>query len=125
MASTPFVAAAAPASAPSASKVEVPLSCAYSADAIPQASPFVARKEGTYVYLVSSGNVEVCVVDGNKKATLLQMKAGENRNVPGVSPWQISGSNLQQVQIYFQGGRVMLPDDTSRRLKLVETPVER
>lgn len=125
VASAPAVPAVVTPPAPVASKVDAPTSCAYSSDALPQASPFVARKEGAYVYLVSNGNVELCVVDGNKKATVVQMKAGENRNVPGVAPWQISGTNLQQVQIYFQGGRVTLPDDASRRLKLVELPVER
>jgi hypothetical protein len=92
---------------------------------MPQVTPFVARKEGTYVYVVSSAHVELCVVDGNKQPTMLQMKTGENRTVPGVAPWQISGANLQQVQIYFQGGRVTLPEEASRRLKLVELPVAR
>lgn len=122
---TPVAAASAPASAPVVGKVTASASCAYSTETMPQAAPFVARKEGTYVYVVSNGNVEVCVVDGNKQATLLQMKAGESRTVPGVAPWQISGANLQQIQIYFQGGRVTLPDDASRRLKLVELPVAR
>ena len=98
--------------------------CAYSADALPQLPPFVARKEGNYVYLVSSANAEVCVVDGNKQATLIPLKAGEGRTVTGAAPWQVSGVQLKQVQIYFQGGRVTLPEDI-QRLKLVEQPVTR
>lgn len=140
VASAPQIVASAPvqAAVPAASVATVPVvtanvvapvaaatSCAYSSEAMPQVSPFVARKEGTYVYLVSNANVDLCVVDGNKQATQLQMKAGENRTVPGVAPWQISGTNLQQVQIYFQGGRVTLPEEASRRLKLVELPVAR
>ena len=98
--------------------------CAYSSDALPQLPPFVARKEGNYVYLVSSANAEVCVVDGNKQATLIPLKAGEGRTVTGAAPWQVSGVQLKQVQIYFQGGRVTLPEDI-QRLKLVEQPVTR
>ena len=98
--------------------------CAYSAEALPQLPPFVARKEGNYVYLVSSANAEVCVVDGNKQATLVLLKAGEGRTVTGAAPWQVSGVQLKQVQIYFQGGRVTLPEDI-QRLKLVEQPVTR
>ena len=98
--------------------------CAYSADTLPQLPPFVARKEGNYVYLVSSANAEVCVVDGNKQATLVPLKAGEGRTVTGAAPWQVSGAQLKQVQIYFQGGRVTLPEDI-QRLKLVEQPVTR
>ncbi len=98
--------------------------CAYSADALPQLAPFVARKEGGYVYVVSNATTEVCVVDGNKQATLLQLKAGEGRTVTGAAPWQLSGAQLKHVQIYFQGGRVTLPEDI-QRLMLVEQPVAR
>lgn len=103
----------------------VPASCAYSADTLPQLTPFVARKEGGYVYVVSSANVELCVVDGNKQATLLQFKAGESRTVSGPAPWQVSSAQLKLLQIYFQGGRVTLPDEAIQRFKLVELPVSR
>ena len=90
-----------------------------------QVTPFIVQKEGRYVYLVSGANTDVCVVDGNKQATVLQLKTGENRSVYGVSPWQVSSPNLQKVQIYFQGGRVSLPDATATRVKLVEVPIAR
>jgi hypothetical protein len=93
---------------------------------MPQLTPFVAHKEGRYVYLVSSANVDVCVVDGNQQATTLQLKAGESRSVPGVSPWQVSSAGLQKIQIFFQGGRVTLPTDpTVDRVTLVEVPLAR
>ena len=91
---------------------------------MPQVTSLFAKKEGRYVYLISTANIEVCVVDGNKEATRLQLKAGEDRSVHGIPPWQVSGSNLQKIQIYFQGGRVSLPDNASR-VKLVEVPVAR
>lgn len=98
--------------------------CAFTSDALPQLAPFVARKEGSYVYVVSSSSADVCVVDGNKQATQLQLKAGESRTVTGTAPWQLSGTQLKDVQIYFQGGRVSLPEDI-QRLTLVEQPVTR
>ena len=112
-----------------ASAPEVPVvvsagACAYSSEPMSELTSFVARKEGRYVYLVSATDTEVCVVDGNKEATRLQLKAGEDRSVHGIPPWQVSGSNLQKIQIYFQGGRVSLPDNASR-VKLVEVPVAR
>lgn len=115
--------------APAASAPEVPVAvsagaCAYSSEPMSELTSFVARKEGRYVYLVSATNAEVCVVDGNQQATRLQLKAGEDRSVHGVPPWQVSGSNLQKIQIYFQGGRVSIPDAASR-VKLVEVPVAR
>lgn len=98
--------------------------CAYVSDAMPQLTPFIAQKEGRYVYLVSPVNTEICVVDGNKQATLLQMKAGENRSVYGMSPWQVSSPNLSKFQIFFQGGRVSMPE-TATHVTLVEVPVSR
>ncbi len=118
-ASAPSVAALVASSA--ASKVT---GCAYVSDELPQLTPFIAQKEGRYVYVVSPINSEICVVDGNKQATLLQMKAGENRSVYGVSPWQVSSANLSKLQIFFQGGRVTMPESAAR-VKLVEVPVSR
>lgn len=98
-------------------------SCEYTTDTLPQASPWTVQKEGRYVYLVSSSDMKLCVVDGKKQATMVQLKAGESRSIYGPSPWQLSGSNLQKVQIYFQGGRVVLPDVNDTRLQLVEKPL--
>jgi hypothetical protein len=131
VASAPAIAAAAPASAAASAAALSSVAtakigaCAYSNDAMPQVTSLFAKKEGRYVYFVSTANIEVCVVDGNKQATLLQLKAGENRSVYGVSPWQLSGAGLQKAQIYFQGGRISLPDASTTRLKLVEVPVAR
>lgn len=130
VASAPAIAVAAPASA-AASAVALSSgvtqkigACTYSSDAMPQLTSLFAQKEGRYVYFVSTANIEVCVVDGNKQATLLQLKAGENRSVYGASPWQLSGAGLQKAQIYFQGGRISLPDANTTRFKLVEVAVD-
>jgi hypothetical protein len=42
-----------------------------------------------------------------------------------VAPWQVSGAALQKAQIYFQGGRITLPDANTTRVKLIEVPVAR
>jgi hypothetical protein len=99
-----------------------PMACADSSETMPQLTPFVAHKEARYVYLVSAVQTEVCVVDGHKQVTVVKLKAGENRSVYGASPWQISTPQLQKIQIYFQGGRVSLPDGVTR-VRLVEAPV--
>jgi hypothetical protein len=127
------VAASAPAVTPAASAASVAAvsvsnktgTCAFSSDAMPKVTPVIAAKEGRYVYVVSTANMEVCVVDGNKQATVLQLKAGESRSVYGVSPWQVSSANLQKAEIYFQGGRVPLPDASATRMQLIEVAVSR
>ncbi len=133
MPSAPLVVASAPTVEPVASAISAvalsvsakAVTCAFSSDSMQQVTPVIAAKEGRYVYFVSSANMELCVVDGNKQATLLQLKAGENRSVYGVAPWQISSANLQKAQIYFQGGRVSLPDASATRMRLVEVAVSR
>lgn len=114
-----------PASAASSAVATKVGACAYSVDAMPELTSMFAQKEGRYVYFVSSANIEICVVDGNKQATLLHLKAGENRSVYGVAPWQLSGAGMQKAQIYFQGGRLTLPDAATTRFKLIEVPVVR
>ena len=116
---------AAPAIAASSAVAAKVGACAYSGEAMPEMTSMFAQKEGRYVYFVSTANIEICVVDGNKQATLLQLKAGENRSVYGVSPWQLSGAGLQKAQIYFQGGRLTMPEAASTRFKLIEVPVAR
>ncbi len=123
--SMPATPAPAAASEPAAALViSKGVSCAHVTDAMPQLTPFMAQKEGRYLYLVSHGNAEICVVDGNKQATVLQLKAGENRSVYGVSPWQVSSPQLSKLQIFFQGWRVAIPE-ASTRVSLVEVPVSR
>jgi hypothetical protein len=109
-----------PAVAPSPLK-----SCAYSSDVMPQLTSLFAKKETRYVYLVGTADAEVCVVDANKQATLVPLKAGEGRSVQGAAPWQISGAQLQKVQIYFQGSRVFVPDSGIHQFKLDEIALSR
>lgn len=94
--------------------------CAFSTDALPQITPWMPQKEGRYVYMVSPTNTEICVVDGNKLATLLSLKAGESKSVYGPAPWQLSGNDLKKIQIYFQGWRVVLPEGVTTRFQLIE-----
>ena len=96
--------------------------CAHRSDKLPEVTPTVASKEGRYVYLVSPTDAVVCVVDANRQATLVNLRAGEGRSVYGASPWQVSGQDLSKVQIFFQGWRVALPDGVSQAVALTEKP---
>ena len=96
--------------------------CAHRNDKLPEVMPTVATKEGRYVYLVSPTDAVVCVVDANRQATVVNLKAGEGRSVYGASPWQVSGSDLSKVQIFFQGWRVALPEGASQAIALTEKP---
>ena len=96
------------------------MACAYSSETMPQLTPFVAHKEGRYVYFVSPVDTVVCVVDGSKRATTLNLRVGEGRSVYGPPPWQVSGVDLNKVQVFFQGWRVALPDAAAQGVALIE-----
>jgi hypothetical protein len=121
---TPHSVVASPAmkTASSVTAVAAPVTgvCAFSSDPGPEVSPDSPKKEGKYVYLLSSADATLCVVDGKKQANAVQLKAGEGRSVYGLSPWQISGTSLGQVQIYFQGWRASLPEGSVKKIVLVE-----
>jgi hypothetical protein len=99
--------------------------CAYSTDALPELSVAEAHKVGNYVYVASEVPMTVCVVDGARQVTTLELKPGEGRSVYGTSPWQITSAKLYQAQIYFQGRRLSLPEGKPQRLSLVEKPLTR
>lgn len=99
--------------------------CAYSSDTLIALSAKEAYKPGNYVFLVSDTAATVCVVDGAKQATLLQLKPGEGRSVYGPAPWQVSGARLLPVQIYFQGRRLAIPEAGIQHFSLVEKPLAR
>lgn len=100
-------------------------SCVHTAESLPELVPTEAHKVGNYVYLVSDKPMTVCIVDGAKQATWLELKPGEGRSVYGKSPWQLTGAQLYQAQIYFQGHRLTLPEGNPQRLRLVEKPLTR
>lgn len=101
------------------------LTCTYSADSLVPLSAVEAYKAGNYVYVMSEAAAKVCVVDGDKQVTLLQLKPGEGRSVYGPAPWQVSGEQLFKVQIYFQGRRLAIPEGGAQHFSLIEKPLTR
>jgi cytoskeleton protein RodZ len=110
------------ASVAATTSASVSASCQYTRDVLPQISPLAATKPSRYVHMVAAADVTVCVVDGNQQASLLKLKAGESQSVFGAAPWQVSSTKLAQLQIYFQGWRVALPEGTDQRVALIEKP---
>lgn len=96
--------------------------CAFNSNKLPEVVPSMASKEARYVYFVSPVDTVVCVVDGSKRATTLNLRVGEGRSVYGPPPWQVSGVDLNKVQVFFQGWRVALPDAAAQGVALIEKP---
>lgn len=96
--------------------------CAHVEEKLTEVVSASASKPPNYVYLLSPVQTSVCVVDGSKKATLLDLRPNEGRSVYGNPPWQLSGGALKDAQIFFQGVRVKAPDGHEQRFTLLEKP---
>jgi hypothetical protein len=82
------------------------------------------NKTGTYVYLLPTKDVQVCVDDGKRVRTVVTLKAGEGKSIHGSSPWVIASTQINALQIYFQGSKVMIPKDAGQRIVLKEQALQ-
>ncbi|NDF45479.1 MAG: hypothetical protein EB125_07250 [Betaproteobacteria bacterium] len=96
--------------------------CAHTEEKLPEVVSVSANKPPSYVFVTSPVQTTVCVVDGNKNATVLELRPNEGRSVYGSPPWQLSGNALKDAQIFFQGVRVKAPDGHEQHFKLMEKP---
>jgi hypothetical protein len=96
--------------------------CAHAEEKLTEVVSASANKPPNYVYLTSPVQTTVCVVDGSKKATVLELRPNEGRSVYGSPPWQLSGNALKDAQIFFQGVRVKAPEGQEPHFKLMEKP---
>jgi hypothetical protein len=123
---TPVAAPASEANAAVAAAVKpagaVAQGCAYTEEKLPEVVSVSANKPPSYVFVTSPVQTTLCVVDGNKNATVLELRPNEGRSVYGSPPWQLSGNALKDAQIFFQGVRVKAPDGHAQHFKLMEKP---
>lgn len=121
LAPTPVVPAQASASAVVSKNTSPSTGCAHADGKGVDVVSTSANKPPNYVYVVSPVATTVCVVDGSKKATLLELRANEGRSVYGAPPWQVSGHALKDTQVFFQGVRVKVPEGQAH-MTLLEKP---
>ena len=88
------------------------------------ALPVSVNKPGSYVYLLPTKDVQVCVDDGKRVQTVVNLKAGQGRSIHGSSPWVIGSNQISAVQVYFQGSKVMIPKDVGQRIVLKEQALQ-
>ena len=88
------------------------------------ALPVSVNKPGTYIYLLPTKDAQVCVDDGKRVRTVVNLKAGEGKSIHGSSPWVIASTQINSVQVYFQGSKVMIPKDAGQRIVLKEQALQ-
>jgi transcriptional regulator with XRE-family HTH domain len=87
------------------------------------AAPVSINKAGNYVYFLASKDVQVCVDDGKRVRSMVNLKAGEGRTIHGSSPWVIGAVDMASLQMYFQGSKVFVPKNVGQRILLKEQAI--
>jgi transcriptional regulator with XRE-family HTH domain len=80
--------------------------------------PTSPRKSAEYVHMVAQQNVVVCIKDAEQRVATLELEAGKERSIYGPAPFAVYSTNLAQLNLYFQGQLVKLPNDKTQHLKL-------
>jgi transcriptional regulator with XRE-family HTH domain len=80
--------------------------------------PTSPRKSAEYVHMVAQQNVVVCIKDAEQRVATLELEAGKERSIYGPAPFAVYSTNLAQLNLYFQGQLVKLPDDKTQHLNL-------
>lgn len=83
-------------------------------------TPSQPNKAGDRVHLVAQKEGAVCVVDGTGLKTFLSLKVNEAKSVHGLPPWRVHFEQAEQVQLYFQGVRLRVPDAKATAIVLQE-----
>jgi transcriptional regulator with XRE-family HTH domain len=83
-----------------------------------EVQPETPRKTADYVHLRALKSVVVCVKDAEQRVATLELEAGNERSIYGPAPFSVYSTQLSQLNVYFQGQLVKLPNDTLQHLKL-------
>lgn len=83
-------------------------------------TPKIPSKAGDTVYIVALKAGLVCARDGAGKNNVLRLHEKEGRSFHGPAPWHLFFEHADQVQVYFQGERLRLPEVPTRSVVLRE-----
>jgi len=76
-------------------------------------------KPGNYVYLIAKEKTGFCVVDAEGIVLNADLEPGESKSVYGKSPFILVPSNLQALEVYYEGNKLWNLPDAKKALKLI------
>jgi hypothetical protein len=77
-------------------------------------------KAGDTVNIKTLIKQTICFIDGGGKQLVIALEANTAHAFKGVAPFTVLGQDLDNVEMFFQGWRVRLPNAGSKQVKLVE-----
>jgi transcriptional regulator with XRE-family HTH domain len=87
-------------------------------------TPSRANFVGNFVVFLSKTEQKICVIDGKGDKHPLTVIPGQKNLVNGVGPFTIVGSNLSQIETFYQGWKVTNLSPESNSVYLKEAPVQ-
>ncbi len=85
--------------------------------------PTTANFAGNFIVFTSKTLQTICLVDGLGKSQKVEITPGQNKVVNGVGPFKILGYQLQAVDTYYQGWKVINVALNTQSIELKELPM--
>lgn len=86
----------------------------------PRITPLFARGPGNRLRITSKRNGTLCVSDANKRQRALLLRKGEVQELEGTAPWHLYFTNMNDLEILYQGSNLPVPSFVSDRMELLE-----
>jgi len=77
-------------------------------------------RPATYVYLVAKKETTVCIQDGQHVISQVKLVIGGSQSVYGTPPWHLRLQDLDAVDVFFQGHRILLPPSDDPQFTLIQ-----
>ncbi|SMC67984.1 helix-turn-helix domain-containing protein [Polynucleobacter kasalickyi] len=78
-------------------------------------------KSGEMVYMMSKETQTICVIDSQNKMTTFNLEAGQSKTIFGQAPFTIVSSDLEKIELYFQGWKVKPQTNETNIIRLEAT----
>jgi hypothetical protein len=77
-------------------------------------------RPATYVYLVAKKDTTVCIQDGQHTTSQVKLAMGASQSVFGAPPWHLRLQDLDAIDVFFQGRRIVLPPSEEPQFTLIQ-----
>lgn len=114
--STPVLAAP---PAAQAMTINSPTDCPTGAENLATAKPSIYNKDTNYIFIKSSQSRKICVSSAGKAYKLVDLSSTKGTRIYGRSPWRVYSPDLPQVELYFQGSRVLLAPSITDHVQVI------
>jgi len=86
---------------------------------LPIAKPVVFKKETNYIFIKTDQDRAICVAPSGGTFRLVNLQAIKGTRVYGNGPWRVYSPELQRLELYFQGARVMLGPNVKDHVQVI------